>query len=222
MLLLIKVKVGVNLHTIAGRVEKMGKLHVNVKFSSASSCPLEVDSSSSVRSLKNCVSSKTGIAEGDLHLILAGKVLNDNQTLDVSYWQLILYPPPPPDTPIYFVSMGYSIVLVMFSTALLEKISVSCTAQIFYILRDIKFSHKLDLKISGKKFNLGKNQLLKMYQFYQCMFIKTKFLLDKKFDLLTYRFSRPVLPIVRLSTLGITLGSQWVKIGGLWRPVIKS
>lgn len=75
-------KVGVNLHTIAGRVEKMGKLHVNVKFSSASSCPLEVDSSSSVRSLKNCVSSKTGIAEGDLHLILAGKVLNDNQTLD--------------------------------------------------------------------------------------------------------------------------------------------
>lgn len=95
MLLLIKVKVGVNLHTIAGRVEKMGKLHVNVKFSSASSCPLEVDSSSSVRSLKNCVSSKTGIAEGDLHLILAGKVLNDNQTLDVSYWQLILYPPPP-------------------------------------------------------------------------------------------------------------------------------
>lgn len=85
MLLLIKVKVGVNLHTIARRVEKMGKLHVNVKFSSASSCPLEVDSSSSVRSLKNCVSSKTGIAEGDLHLILAGKVLNDNQTLDVSY-----------------------------------------------------------------------------------------------------------------------------------------
>lgn len=79
-------KVGVNLHTIAGRVEKMGKLHVNVKVSSASSCPLEVDSSSSVRSLKNCVSSiKTGIAEGDLHLILAGKVLNDNQTLDVSY-----------------------------------------------------------------------------------------------------------------------------------------
>lgn len=98
MLLLIKVKVGVNLHTIAGRVEKMGKLHVNVKFSSASSCPLEVDSSSSVRSLKNCVSSKTGIAEGDLHLILAGKVLNDNQTLDVSYWQLILYPPPPGHT----------------------------------------------------------------------------------------------------------------------------
>lgn len=158
MLLLIKVKVGVNLHTIAGRVEKMGKLHVNVKFSSASSCPLEVDSSSSVRSLKNCVSSKTGIAEGDLHLILAGKVLNDNQTLDVSYWQLILYPPPPPpDTPIYFVSMGYSIVLNCTSW----KISVSRTAQIFYILRDIKFSHKLDLKISGKKFNLGEKSTFK-------------------------------------------------------------
>lgn len=118
MLLLIKVKVGVNLHTIAGRVEKMGKLHVNVKFSSASSCPLEVDSSSSVRSLKNCVSSKTGIAEGDLHLILAGKVLNDNQTLDVSYWQLILYPPPPPRT---HQSTLYPWDTLLFSTALLEK-----------------------------------------------------------------------------------------------------
>lgn len=78
-------KVGVNLHTVARIVEKMAKLLVNVKFSSASSCALEVDSNSSVRSLKNCVSSKTGIPEADLHLILAGKVLNDNQTLDVSY-----------------------------------------------------------------------------------------------------------------------------------------
>lgn len=56
----------------------MGKVYVNVKFSFVLFCLLEVDFSLFVRSLKNCVSSKIGIVEGDFYLILVGKVLNDN------------------------------------------------------------------------------------------------------------------------------------------------
>lgn len=67
-------KVGVNLYIIVGRVEKMGKFYVNVKFSFVLFCLLEVDFSLFVRSLKNCVSSKIGIVEGDFYLILVGKI----------------------------------------------------------------------------------------------------------------------------------------------------
>lgn len=65
-------------------VLEMATLFVNVKFSSTSSCPLEADPNSSVRELKSLISDKTGVSRSDLQLILAGKVLQDSQTLNVS------------------------------------------------------------------------------------------------------------------------------------------
>ncbi|XP_078322626.1 E3 ubiquitin-protein ligase parkin-like isoform X1 [Crassostrea virginica] len=60
----------------------MATLFVNVKFSSTSSCPLEADPNSSVGELKSLISDKTGVSRSGLQLILAGKVLQDSQTLN--------------------------------------------------------------------------------------------------------------------------------------------
>ena len=65
-------------------VLEMATLFVNVKFSSTSSCPLEAYPNSSVGELKSLISDKTGVSRSDLQLILAGKVLQDSQTLNVS------------------------------------------------------------------------------------------------------------------------------------------
>ncbi|XP_062595402.1 uncharacterized protein LOC134256742, partial [Saccostrea cucullata] len=59
----------------------MAKIQVNIKFSSSSSCPLEVSRDSSVREIKSCISDKTGIPKSDLRLILAGKLLQDGQSV---------------------------------------------------------------------------------------------------------------------------------------------
>ncbi|XP_056016354.1 E3 ubiquitin-protein ligase parkin-like isoform X2 [Ostrea edulis] len=57
----------------------MAKLFINVKFSSSSSCPLEISTDSSIRELKSLISGKTGIPVADVNLIFAGKLLQNGQ-----------------------------------------------------------------------------------------------------------------------------------------------